>query len=363
MKKISFLGLLILISIIKLTAQELGAAISFKEEKFDFGTVKEEDGPINHVFEFTNIGGTPLIINNVQASCGCTTPDWSKQPVSPGDKGFVKATYNPSGRGGTFNKTITVTSNSTIRPTMVLTITGTVIGKKLSPEPQYTQNMDSVRFISKYLSFETLFLGTVKTDSLQFINISHNPVKMGFVNVPDFLKVTVIPSTIKPGEKGYIKVTYSSAIRNDWDFLVNYLYLTINGKQDPVNYKITITATIAEDFKKLTYNQLINAPKIKFDKGVYDFGTAKAGDKLKFSFTYKNEGNSDLILHKIKTSCSSCISVDNSENSIKPGGTGIIKVVFDTRGQKNNSGDKTITCITNDPKNTKMILYIRGIVN
>ena len=62
----------------------------------------------------------------MQASCGCTTPDWSKEPIAPGKKGFVKASYNPAGRPGNFNKSVTVTSN---QGTQVLYIKGQVVPK------------------------------------------------------------------------------------------------------------------------------------------------------------------------------------------------------------------------------------------
>lgn len=96
--------------------------LAFKSEIHDFGTVAE--GPnVDHEFSFTNTGKEPIIINQVQASCGCTTPSWSKEPVLPGQKGTVKASYGTQGRPGSFSKTITVTSNAGVK---VLTIKGNV---------------------------------------------------------------------------------------------------------------------------------------------------------------------------------------------------------------------------------------------
>ena len=75
----------------------------------DFGKIKQ-GVPVTHEFKFTNTGKTPLVITNVQASCGCTTPAWSKEPIPPGGQGFIKATYNAASPGG-FNKTVTVMAN------------------------------------------------------------------------------------------------------------------------------------------------------------------------------------------------------------------------------------------------------------
>jgi hypothetical protein len=85
------------------------AAFTWDNTTHDFGKVKQGT-PVTHEFKFTNTGKVPLVITNVQASCGCTTPAWTKEPVMPGGEGFIKATYNAASAGA-FNKTVTVTAN------------------------------------------------------------------------------------------------------------------------------------------------------------------------------------------------------------------------------------------------------------
>lgn len=86
--------------------------IKFEKEVHDFGTITEGT-QATYEFKFTNTGGKePLILTNVQASCGCTTPSYTKEPVAKGKSGSVKAVYNSSGRPGPFTKTITVSSNA-----------------------------------------------------------------------------------------------------------------------------------------------------------------------------------------------------------------------------------------------------------
>ena len=81
----SFILLAIVLSSV-VYAQQKKAAISFDNEKHNFGTFKEEKGVVSHKFMFTNTGGKPLIINKVKASCGCTATDYTKSPVPPGGK-------------------------------------------------------------------------------------------------------------------------------------------------------------------------------------------------------------------------------------------------------------------------------------
>jgi len=85
------------------------ATLEWAGSTHDFGKVLQGT-PVTHEFRFTNKGTVPLVITNVAASCGCTTPDWSREPIAPGQEGFIKATYNAAALGA-FSKTVTVTAN------------------------------------------------------------------------------------------------------------------------------------------------------------------------------------------------------------------------------------------------------------
>lgn len=83
----------------------------FNEETHDFGKIKE--GPVaEYVFEFKNVGKEPLIIQSASASCGCTTPEWPKEPILPGKKSKITVHYNTQGRVGPFTKDIYIVSNA-----------------------------------------------------------------------------------------------------------------------------------------------------------------------------------------------------------------------------------------------------------
>lgn len=100
------------------------AAFAWKATSFDFGKIKK-DKPVTHEFTFTNSGKEALVVTSVQASCGCTVAQYSKDPIQPGTDGFVKATYNAA-KVGVFTKTVTVNAN-TAEGVVTLTIKGEVI--------------------------------------------------------------------------------------------------------------------------------------------------------------------------------------------------------------------------------------------
>ena len=95
-----------------------GPVMTFAESKFDFGNIKQGD-IVEHVFKFKNTGNAPLVIKQVDVTCGCTTPEWPKEPIAPGKSGVIKAVFNSAGKMGQQNKVITFQSNATNAPTQV----------------------------------------------------------------------------------------------------------------------------------------------------------------------------------------------------------------------------------------------------
>lgn len=85
--------------------------IEFEKDFHDFGIIKEGE-KVSHVFKFKNVGTEPLIIKNVKPACGCTTPDWTKDPVPPGGEGKIEVSFDSQGRTGIQNKTVEVFANT-----------------------------------------------------------------------------------------------------------------------------------------------------------------------------------------------------------------------------------------------------------
>lgn len=107
--------------------------ISFEKTEHDYGKIMQH-GDGNCEFKFTNTGKEPLILSNVRSSCGCTVPQWPKQPILPGESESIKVKYDTK-RVGVINKSITVTSNAKTA-TVVLKIKGTVLAQADQPLPQ-----------------------------------------------------------------------------------------------------------------------------------------------------------------------------------------------------------------------------------
>ncbi len=105
----------------------------FKEETHDYGTVVE--GPKAECdFEFKNTGKSPITISNAAGSCGCTVPQWPREPIMPGKKGVIHVAYNTQGRTGKISKSVTITSDAQ-QKSMTLFITGEVKPAAVAAKP------------------------------------------------------------------------------------------------------------------------------------------------------------------------------------------------------------------------------------
>lgn len=358
MKKL-FITQLLTLLLIAGFAQTSEPNISFDVIQHDFGEIKEGDGLAKYQFKFSNIGNQPIVISDVKASCGCTTPKWTQEPVLPGANGYIDVAYNPKGRPGPFNKSITVRSNAVNSP-VVLRIKGNVQAKPKGVEELYRYKMGDIRMKSNHVNLGNIPNGSSKTKSVEFVNDGSGIVKLGFNSVPGHIAISVTPPSIQPGETGTVNIEFNADKIDDWDFVISRIYVTVNGENVPDN-RLSVSATITEDFSNLTEEEMENAAHVSFDSNTFNFGTISQDERVEHEFIMENVGKSDLIIRKIKASCG-CTAVTPSKKVIAPGESIAIKTVFNPKGKKGNQR-KSISVITNDPLRSKSILWIKGEVN
>ena len=129
-KKITMKRVFVLVSlifsafyIVAQDAQQDGPVMTFKETTVDYGKIEQHSDPLRE-FHFTNTGNEPLIIKNAKGSCGCTVPNYPKEPIMPGESNIIEVRY-ATNRLGKINKTITLTTNA-VQEKIVLRIAGNV---------------------------------------------------------------------------------------------------------------------------------------------------------------------------------------------------------------------------------------------
>ena len=117
MKKLILTTVLLVFGMTTMMAQK-PAQIKFEKTTHNFGTFSEKEPKVTCTFTYTNVGEQPLVVNQAIASCGCTVPEYTKNPVKPGESGEIKVTYNGAGKfPGHFKKSITVRTNGSVEIT------------------------------------------------------------------------------------------------------------------------------------------------------------------------------------------------------------------------------------------------------
>jgi hypothetical protein len=350
MKRVLILFFVLAVAAVAAQAQE---TIKFDNLVHDFGNIPEQGGAVTYSFEFTNTGPAPLIIQDVAASCGCTTPGWSKEPVAPGARGFVKATYEPSG-AVSFDKSLTVTSTGTPN-TVVLRIRGVVVAKMPTAEEAFPVAYGALRLRSAALPMARIMQGGVKKDSIEFIYTGAAPLSLAFKNAPSHMKM----EAVEIGGKHFIRCTYNTAAakKQEWGAVKYPVAIALNGTNIG---QLTVTATIVQDFSKLTAADYQTMPIATVANPTVNFKELKKGDVYTAEYTLTNTGKSELIIHKAESE--SALLKITAPASVKPGEKATVQVVLNTKNE--TAGDKlySVILVTNAPNQALLSLMLTGKV-
>lgn len=355
MKRSLFVTVFALLAIVSVAQKPV---IEFNELRHDFGTIAEDGGKVTHTFEFTNTGAVPLVISNVKASCGCTTPNWTKEPVEPGQKGTVTATYNPMGRPGGFTKTINVTSNAE-KELVRLTIEGTVTPKQNKPADKYPVKAGVLGLRNRAIGLSNINYGERKGGQISLANLGDKPVTVGVAFQDKHVKAVVEPSSLQPNGEGVLKAEFVSEDAKLWGPFTAYGQLVIDGKQmQGEEYRVVVSGNIVEDFSKMNEQEKRNAPICELSGTSVNLGTIKKGSSRVAKFRIANQGPKTPLVIRRLVQHSSDIVVKATKMSLAPGKKADINIIVNTADMAPKSYKSTITLITNDPNRPNTVLSV-----
>lgn len=339
---------------------QIAKPLQFREESFDFGEIQEKAGSVTHQFEFTNMTNRPVKILGVKPSCGCTTPDWTKEPVLPGKTGFVQARFDPKGRPGFFNKHLTVTTDADANPIM-LAIKGTVAREGKEAIAEF--NGINGSWLVKTASFN---LGKVYIKDVFVVReyaIMNNGKKavtyLDKFDGPKYIKASVEPKSIAPGERGIIKLSYNGKQRNAYGFQSDQIVLHTDDEDQPEK-AFSIFATLEDYFPTLTPAEAEKAPRIQVSTLAVDFGRIKQSETVAKELVITNNGKSLLKLNSIQSNCT-CINTATGNKLLKPGESTDIKISFNPEDRKGTQ-QKAITIYSNDPQGSVQRITLNAYV-
>lgn len=336
--------------------------ITFEKTSHDFGKINEADGRVTTIFQFKNEGMTPLVLSQVRASCGCTTPSWTKTPVEPGQTGTISVTYNPNGRPGRFQKTVTVTSNAT-EPSVKLYIKGEVIPKQAKPVNKYPVQMGAISLNAASVNFGTIMKGNNVTKTISYTNNTDEDVTVEVLTADgDPILAQASLSPIKKGQEGQININYDAKVGKNYGPQTLKAYVMINGKRQITNeYLLTLSVNVEEDFSNMTAADKQNAPIVEVAKK-FDLGEITPGKKVKKNLAVKNAGVNPMFIRCVINQSEDMLHITPAKNAIKSGKNGMLTIELDgkSNGQPLKPGEyhRTITLMTNDPINPKVQIQL-----
>lgn len=310
------------------------AVLSFEETVWDFGSIKEAGGPVSHTFRFTNTSDEAIVLERVQADCGCTTPLYGREPVKPGAQGEIEVTFNPINFSGPITKTVSVFCNNG-KSRNLLTIKANVESK---PRPiKETHPFDlAPGVVADRLSVPFAYIGNGSVNSMvvEIVNTTENSVAIGVDSITGDGRLTVaVPGKLSAGERGSITLTYDlRRLKSLYGMISDQVYLTVDGlrRELPVN----VSAIVVDDFGG--QDPALGAGCV-ITPTYYNFGAVKAGDPASGTMTISNPGKSPLIIRSVDARRGAATSLKEG-TVIAPGKSGEFTVSLDTTGGRLKTG-------------------------
>ena len=332
------------------------AQVRWLETEHDFGAFNEDDGKVSTEFKFVNDSESPVTIDHVRSSCGCTVPQYSKATVNHGDTAAITVVYNPSGRPGRFSKSLMVKlSNDS---TEKLLIKGVVIGAQNTLRSRFPVTAGPIRLRGNMVTFGAVKTGKIKSQFVEVYNSSHSPVVPRWTDIPQYLRVTAAHETVQPGEQGVYSFVLAPTKSTPYGILTDSLTLNVPGEAP---FRFEIAAIVEEDFSGLTEKQLADAPRIITDTDMLDFGDFfRTGQPITRQLRVTNTGKNDLLIRRVHTS-EPGFTVKAPFSKLKKGKSGTVTVTFDPASFSAPLLNSRLQVITNDPSHPLTTIRLGGI--
>ncbi len=343
-----FLAAALILTCMPCHAQEV-SPLKFSGTEWDFGTIREDGGPVSHVFSFTNTGKDPIAIDRVTASCGCTTPDYTKGLVKPGEKAEIKVSFDPMGYPLDFSKSVAVVSGGG-KYHDLLTVRGHVTPRVKTVEEEYPYEMGGgLRFDVTMLAFRQVAQGSASSMVIRYANTSGKAIAIEISPAESSGLLDIhAPETICAGCRGTITATYDLTAKPDsYGVIHDLLKIAVDGKEQ--DRTIYTTMIGVDDFAG---KRVETAPRLFLDAQFRNFGEVRSR-KMPYTFriTASNEGKETLYIRSVgeKPGCKTTL---RGGMAIPPGTSLPFEVIL--YSDKYAAGDlsESLIMVVNDPLRT-----------
>ncbi len=333
--------------------------LTFDSSTHNFGVIAEDGGNVSHTFTLNNTGNSPIVIVTASSSCGCTVPQYSRQPIAVGSSTPIVVTYDPMDRPGKFSKTVQlVVAPGNKRYT--LTIEGDVVARTKSTEEQYPFDMGGgLRLSANYYPLSRIEQGKRVETQIPYVNTSKKAVKVVLRPLESSSKLEVEQHlTIPAGAKGSLAVAYDMAKHRGYYGVLSDRYaVEVGGKES--KYNLIINAHAVDSFTK---DERSSPAICNVSARVLRVGAVKKGKaSAKQTLSIENTGISNLVVRDIALGDGLKSSL-KSGVVVKPSSTVEFTVWVDGAALDYGSFSRYITLTVNDPDQPMQRIRVVGSV-
>lgn len=342
----------------------LGAAASataqpvavFDALRRDMGAVMWHSGQ-TVAFNVKNSGDKPLVIENVEASCDCTVPQWDRKPIAPGGSATITVGYNAETLGH-FQKQVAVYTNAAPAP-QYLTVLGNVVTSVPGYTGDYEYQIGNIKLNTLDIEFDDVHRGDLPVREIEVFNAGSAPYKPELMHLPKYLSVASEPAEIRPNHGGRILVTLDSRMLRAMGLTQTSVYLSrYPGDKVGDDNEMSVSAVLLPEAGQMSEAQLAVAPRAVLDTDVVVFPSPSAGQKLRATVAITNVGKSPLLIRSLQVS-GSALNVGVGRK-IAPGKQTKVKItVLPKFLRRHQSSRLRVLMITNDPLQPKLTVAVR----
>jgi hypothetical protein len=358
-----FLSCLAIALFLPLKAQILARQLEFETETFDFGEITYGSKKVETNFIFTNTSENDFTISNIRPGCNCTSIEYTKGVIKPGQRGVISAKYDPTGHIGDIDKVIYIEGNFKNSIFKIIHIKGLIVHPMAASSPDgfkkyHAGQLGYLRILEPHVSFGLMTRTENRLRTFHIVNDGEKAFKfVELLDKPAFLEYSIDKKTVEPGDTAEIRMVMLGRKISDLGYYGEHFKFLTSDAFYP-RKDLGISVEIIQDFSHLSPREIKRGPRAEFDKTIVDLGDMEEGSTKSAVYTVFNKGKSPLEIIKIKTHCS-CTVVSGHDTLVPKKGSTQLTITFDSVF-KSGSQTKKVTIYTNDPTNPQTELTIHA---
>ena len=330
--------------------------LSVKNEIIDCGNVVYEQ-PVTAKFEMQNMSSNPITIRDAKTSCGCTSVEYPKGQIAPGESFVVNATYD-SRQMGRFFKDIALYSDASQQP-FYLQIRGVVVEEIIDFAGQYPYTIADLNVDRNDVEFDDVNRGDRPVQKINIRNASGKSVSPVVMHLPSYMKAQVSPTTLPPGRQGTISLILDSKKVRDYGLTQTSVFLGMYpGDKVRPDKEISVSTVLLPAFTATTETQMQYAPKLVMSAEQLNIAFGGKSKKTE-TITIENQGRTELDISALQMFTVG-MKVKLNKTKLQKGEQAKLKITVDAREIRKARSKPRVLMITNDPKRPKVIINVNA---